>query len=167
MPCGRSEEEKTMTENTSYVIPIYRLQLVKESEAEARPITSPLELAGQVRDLAQADREQMVCIHLDAKNRPISRQTVSIGTLDQAILTGRELYKSAILANAHRITLAHNHPSNDPTPSIEDDRITIQIAQAGRLLGIPLLDHVIVGPGGSFFSYSEQKPQLLKGGDHK
>jgi len=156
-----------MKEQTSYVIPIYRLQLVKEAEAEARPITNALELAGQVRNLAQADREQMVCIHLDVKNRPISRQTVSIGILDQAILTGRDLFKAAILANAHRITLTHNHPSGETEPSIEDDRITVQIAHAGRLLGIPLLDHVIVGPGGSFFSYSEQKPQLLKGGDHK
>ena len=154
-----------MKKEGSYIIPIYRLELVKESEAEVQPVTSPQELASQLKDLAVSDREQMVCTHLDAKNRPIGRQTVSIGALDYAIATPREVFKAALLSNARSIVLAHNHPSGDVTPSEEDDRLTQMLARAGRLMGIALLDHVILGPGGDVFSYHSIKPGLLEGGD--
>jgi DNA repair protein RadC len=153
------------SKESTYVIPIYRLQLVKEAEAEARPISSPQELAEQMSEIALADREHMVCFHLDTKNRPVSRETVSIGTLDQAILSPREVFKAALLSNARSVILAHNHPSGETAPSPEDDSVTERLARAGRLLDIPLLDHVIVGPDGRFYSYREQNPLLLKGGN--
>ena len=153
----------TKREN-SYVIPIFRLQLVKEAEAEARPISSPQELAEQMGELALSDREQMVCLHLNTKNRPIGRQTVSIGTLDQALVSPREVFKGALMINAKSIILAHNHPSGDVTPSVHDDFITGQLAKAGRLLGIPVLDHVIVSPDRNLFSYRLQKCEILEGG---
>ena len=153
------------TKDGSYVIPIYRLELVKESETLVRPVSSPHELAIQMKELALSDREQMVCIHLDTKNRPIGRQTVSIGALDHAIVTPREVFKAAFLSNARSIVLTHNHPSGDVTPSEEDDRLTHLLAKAGRLVGITLLDHVILGPGGDFLSYQSVKPWLLEGGE--
>ena len=97
-----------MKKDKSYTIPIYRLQLVKEAEAEARPINGPQELADQMKDLAISDREQIVCLHLNTKNRPIGRQTVSIGTLNQTILSPREVFKCALLSNACSIILIHN-----------------------------------------------------------
>ena len=153
-----------MNKENSYTIPVFRLQLVKEAEAEAKPITSPEVLAEQLTVLAHADREQMICMHLNTKNRPISQQTVSIGTLNQAIVSPREVFKAAFLSNAHSIILAHNHVSCDVTPSIEDDGITQRIGKAGRLLGVPLLDHIILSPTGKYYSYSELKPFLLEGG---
>lgn len=158
-------------DNDSYTIPIYRLQLVKESEAIAKPIASPIDVAEQMRDLAQSDREQLVCIHLDTRNRPIGRQTVSIGWLNQAPLHPRELFKAALiikaalLSNSLSIILTHNHPSNELEPSKEDDIMTTRVAKASKILGIPLIDHVILSPDGGYYSYNEHKPDLLKGGD--
>jgi len=153
--------------DATYTIPIYRLELVKEAEAEARTISNHHDVVSQMTELARSDREAVVCLMLNTRNRPIGRHTVSIGTLDQAAFSGRELFKAVLLRNAHKIILIHNHPSGDVDPSVEDDRITVQIARAGRLLGIPLLDHVIVGPDGSSYSYRDQKPFLLEGGDQK
>ena len=152
-------------ETSSYRVPIDRLQLVKESETVIKPICGPNDLAEQMQELATADREQMVCIHLNTKNRLVGQQTVSVGILNHALIHPRELFKGALLSNAFNIVLAHNHPSGDVTPSREDDMVTVMVAKAGKLLGIPLLDHVILSPDGSFCSYSEMNPQLLKEGD--
>ena len=81
---------------------------------------------------------------LDAKNRLISRETVSVGHLTAALVHPREVFKAAILANAAAIALVHNHPSGDPEPSREDVEITRRLVKAGELLGIPVLDHVVV-----------------------
>lgn len=149
---------------TSYKIPVFRIRLVKEAEAEGRPVTNAQDVVTQMQDLALADREHIVCLHLNTKNRPIGRQTVSIGTLNQSVIHPREVYKGAILSNASRILLVHNHPSGDPTPSRDDDALTRRLARAGVLLGMPILDHVIVCPNGAFFSYQEGRSELLKGG---
>ena len=77
----------------------------------------------------------------------------------------RELSKGALAANANAIILAHNHPSGVVTPSQEDDAVTKAIAGAGQLLQIALLDHVILSPDGGHYSYREQNPDLLKGGE--
>ena len=153
------------TDQTSYLIPVYRLELVKESQVQAKSITCPSDLAEQMKDIARADREHLVCLFLNTQNRPVGRQTVSIGSLNQAILVPRELYKAAILSNACKTILIHNHPSGELIPSKEDDLITDRIARAGQLLGIPLLDHVILSPAGRYYSYDEQRPELLRGGD--
>jgi DNA repair protein RadC len=71
--------------------------------------------------------------------------TVSIGILDSSLVHPREVFKNAIVASAASIIVAHNHPSGDPTPSIEDKRVTQRLYEAGQLLGIDLLDHVVIG----------------------
>ena len=102
------------------------------------------------------DRECFTVLHLDTKNRVLKEEIVSIGTLNSAIIHPRELFKSAIKESANSIILAHNHPSGDPAPSKEDKEITAQIMKAGKLLGIEILDHVIIGKG-EFYSFRDEK----------
>jgi len=156
-----------MKEQSTYTIPVYKLQLVQEGQATATPVTGPAELAFQLKEIASADREHMVCIHLDTKNRPISRQVISIGTLNASLIHPREVFKAALLAGpgANGVIVAHNHPAGDLTPSPEDDEVTRRIARAGALLGIPLLDHVILAPDGRYYSYKDNRPECLQGGE--
>jgi DNA repair protein RadC len=83
----------------------------------------------------------------------IGLHTVSIGTLDSAMVMPREVFKAALLANAARILAAHNHPSGDPEPSAEDRLVTARLKQAGEILGIELVDHLILGEHGLFVSF--------------
>ena len=152
-------------DSKSYTIPVYKLQLALEGTCVVTPLSDPERVAEYLKDIAISDREQMVCLHLDTKNRPRGRQTISIGALNATIITARELYKGVLLDNAYACIISHNHPSGDPTPSIEDDAITRKIARAGAILGVPLLDHVIVAPGGGFFSYRHSRPDCLTGGE--
>ena len=96
----------------------------------------------------QADREIFVCLHLSTKNRLISWEMVSIGSLNASIVHPRELFKGALLANAASVVVAHNHPSGDPTPSGADIQLTRRLGKAGDVLGIDVLDHVIFGEDG-------------------
>jgi len=144
------------------MIPVFRLQMVKEKEIEAIQIHHPADIISLVGDEAMADREQLICLYLNTKNWPIGRQTVSVGSLNSSLWHPRELIKGAILANAATFILVHNHPSGDPTPSNEDDQVTARAARAGEAVGISLLDHVIISPTGSHFSYHEKRPNILR-----
>jgi len=101
-----------------------------------------------LHDLQDFDREVFYCLHLDSRHRIISCEEVSRGSACNAPVHPREVYKGAILSSAAAVIAAHNHPSGDPTPSPDDREITDRLYQAGDLLGIPLLDHVIIGDGG-------------------
>lgn len=129
-----------------------RVELIKEKwvsyEAPAR-INSSSEAVGLFRErIGNSDRENFVIILLDAKNRPVGIHTVSIGSMTSAVVHPREVFKAAIVANAAAIVACHNHPSGDPTPSREDMEITTRLKEAGELLGIRFLDHVILGESG-------------------
>ncbi|MBY0051960.1 JAB domain-containing protein [Brevibacillus agri] len=106
--------------------------------------------------LQETDREQFFLLCLNTKNEPTALHTVSIGSLDASIVHPREVYKVAILSNAASVIVAHNHPSGDPTPSKEDIQVTRKLQEAGELLGITLLDHVIVGTEGAYTSLKER-----------
>jgi len=95
--------------------------------------------------LAGVDREYFVVVMLNRKNEAIGINTVSIGSLTGSVVVPREVFKPAILANAVHIMCGHNHPSGDPAPSTEDRQITERLVQAGTVLGIPVIDHVIIG----------------------
>src|SRR5437899_11123120 len=84
---------------------------------------------------------------LDQKNKVIGINTVSMGSLTASVVHPREVFKIAILANCASIILGHNHPSSDPTPSKEDRALTARLVEAGKLLGISVIDHVIIGDG--------------------
>jgi DNA repair protein RadC len=130
----------------------YRLELVCESgesepeeESVLRTSTDAARLLAPL--FKGADREKFVVILLDAKHRAIGINTVSIGSLTAAIVTGREVFKAAVAGNAAALLLAHNHPSGDPAPSTEDIELTKRLRDAGELLGIRVVDHVILGDG--------------------
>ena len=147
-----------------YSVPVYRLRLVQDGTAEVSPLTSPVDVARHLGDVASSDREQMVALFLDTKNRPIGRHLVSVGTVDSTPVQPRDVFRAALVAGSvNGIILAHNHPSGDVTPSRCDDEVTRLIAQAGTLLGIRLLDHVILAPDGGHFSYRDRRPDCLEG----
>jgi DNA repair protein RadC len=104
------------------------------------------------RRLSGRDREHFVVLLLSSRHAVLAIETVSVGSLNASIVHPREVLKPAILASAAGIIVAHNHPSGDPTPSADDVEITKRLARAADIMGIPLLDHVIVGSGGRFES---------------
>jgi DNA repair protein RadC len=142
-------------------LPIYRVTLVREAAlAIDRPqLASAADAAALLRQfLGAVDREHVVVILLDRKNRLIGINTVSIGSVDASIVHPRECFKPAILANAAAVILGHNHPSGAVQPSREDRTITHRLVAAGKLLGIEVLDHVIVGDGTErYFSFADQQ----------
>lgn len=95
--------------------------------------------------LKSLKQEHLIGLYLDTRSRVIKIQTLFIGTLDASVIHPREILKSAINLSAASIIIAHNHPSGDPSPSKEDRTITKQIMKAGEIMGIPILDHVIIG----------------------
>lgn len=134
-----------------YRIPVVQVQLVREKffEAYARFITSDVDAHNMVRSLiGRADREHFLVLCLDTKNKINAVNVVSIGTLSVSPVHPREVFKAAILANAAAVILAHNHPSGDPEPSREDIEVTGRLVQAGKILGIEVLDHIILGDQG-------------------
>ena len=100
--------------------------------------------------MKQFDREHLVALLLDAANHLQSICEISVGTLSGSLVHPREVFKAAILANASGIILAHNHPSGDTAPSEQDREVTERLGKAGELLGIPVLDHIIVGCNTSY-----------------
>lgn len=97
--------------------------------------------------MSHLDHEQFMVILLNAKNHVIGVECVSVGTLTASLVHPREIFKSAIKRSAHAIILAHNHPSGDPSPSREDREVTRRLIEAGRLIGIEVLDHLVIGDG--------------------
>lgn len=91
------------------------------------------------------DKEHVVALLLNTKGAVISQEIISIGTLDSSFVNMRELYNPAIKRNAAAMIIAHNHPSGDSTPSSEDYEVTKRAIEAGRILGIKLLDHIVIG----------------------
>lgn len=107
------------------------------------------------RLLRNVDREYFVVISVDTKSKPVGVEVVSIGTLNSALVEVREVFKHAILCCAAGIILAHNHPSGNPTPSRNDKLVTKRLREAGNILGIEVLDHVIIGDDGIYHSMAE------------
>lgn len=125
------------------------VQLVREGHREGEPrlMRSAKDLYDFLGGIQGADRELFYCVHLDVRNQVVGCEEVSRGTLTSSQVHPREVYKAAILSSAASIIVAHNHPSGDPTPSVDDRALTERIRQAGELLGMPMLDHVIIGYG--------------------
>ena len=141
-----------------YRIPIYQVKLVRDgSQPSERKKVDCAATAARILQqyLEGADREHFVVLLLDTQNQVIGIHTVTIGTLDASLIHPREVYKTAILANAASVLLAHNHPSGDPTPSTEDLMVTRQLSEAGITIGIEVLDHVVVGDTGRYYSFRE------------
>ena len=106
--------------------------------------------------LRYAAKEQFVVILLNSKNKVIGTEVVSEGSLSSSIVHSREVYAPAILHHAAAIMVAHNHPSGDPKPSFEDEEVTRMLSRSGKVLGIPMIDHVIIGDG-NYYSFLENE----------
>lgn len=138
----------------------YRFQAVNEKEAkekaqqyitsglkvQAMPagVYSPLEVADQCWDFRKKDKEYFCVFMLNTQNQIISREIISIGTLNASLIHPRESFRTAILKNAASIIIVHNHPSGSLEPSAEDIKVTKRLQDVGKLIGIEVLDHVIV-----------------------
>jgi len=128
--------------------PVYKLMMVKDGSiaAPCGQVRMPSDVSALVMTYsAGLDREHLIVILLSTKNDVIGINTVSVGGLNCAYVPMREVFKPALLANAAAIIVAHNHPSGDPTPSPEDVMVTRKIVEAGNLLDIKVLDHLICG----------------------
>ena len=131
------------------------------SRFQARPLvsldrfTSPVQIFDYFHhELRDARTEQFLLLLLDGKNRISRRVTISHGSLNQSIVHPREVFAPAVRESAAAVLFVHNHPSGDPSPSREDCEITRRLKEAGELLGIRVLDHVIIGDG-SYYSFVE------------
>ena len=98
--------------------------------------------------LANKNKEHFIALFLDTKNRIIGEEVVSVGTLNSSIIHPREVFSSAIKASASSVVIVHNHPSGECVPSEEDKEVTKMLCDAGEILGIKVLDHVIIGKDG-------------------
>lgn len=142
---------------TKYV-PLVRLQVVKERFLPygKEEIAIPERVVKMVRRLLEgADKECLLVIPVDAKSKPLGVEFAAMGALNCAYSFAREIYKNALVSNASGIIIVHNHTSNDVVPSEDDWKFTRRMQEAGDLLGVELLDHIIVGEDEKYFSMHE------------
>jgi DNA repair protein RadC len=144
-------------------INLYSLKLVKENsklyDVDTVTIKQPEDvyaIISTVFSLQYEPVEHFGILALNAKNTIVGLHILAIGTIDSAIINQREIFKAALMNNATYVIMFHNHPSGDPTPSQDDISITQQIELAGHIMGIPILDHIIIGEN-SFVSLRESK----------
>lgn len=132
---------------------VYEKLEVREEVAAYLPpdrrYTSPEQISQIFSFLLSESKEYFFTLHLDGKNKIHCLDCVSVGSLNQSIVHPREVFKTALLSSAAAIILVHNHPTGDPSPSSEDITITRRLKEAGELLGIKVLDHIIVGSEGT------------------
>jgi len=117
--------------------------------------TAPRQVYDTFSFLMKETKELFLTLHLDGKNRIIAMDIVSMGSLNQSIVHPREVFKTACLSNAAALILVHQHPTGDPSPSSEDIAITRRLKEAGEIMGIKVLDHIIVGDN-EYLSFVER-----------
>ena len=149
------------------------------NHAKSSEIMAALELGRRIASLAPEERSQISCpqdaaslliaemeplvqenlvvLLLNTRNQVVARRTIYIGTVNSSAVRPAEVLRPAIRENAPSIIVAHNHPSGDPTPSPEDISVTRDLAAAGKLMDIELLDHLVIGHGGRFTSLKEKR----------
>lgn len=131
-------------------------RISRSQMGEAIIVRKPQDAADYVmEDLRYLKKEHFVCLFLNTKNHIIGRETLSVGTLNASLVHPREVFRAAISRSSASIICIHNHPSGDPTPSPEDIALTRRLAEAGQLVGIEVLDHLVIGDG-RFVSLKEQ-----------
>lgn len=156
---------KSLLDKLDYEVPKIRLCLVNEKVKQPQPIPiqSPLDAGKLLKPLKHATEEYFVSLHLNARNEVIGIHEVSHGTLSSSLVHPREVFKAAVIANSYAIIVCHNHPSGSAlVPSSEDIDTTKQLLNAGKLLGIAVVDHLIVSPTleDDVYSLRENMPHL-------
>ena len=138
-------------------------RLAALSPDERPQIASPDDIVNLVGiEMAALEQEQLRVVLLDTKHRVLAIRTVYQGSVNQAQVRVAEVFRDAVRHNAVAVVAVHNHPSGDPTPSAADVALTAELARAGELLGVELLDHLIVGQG-RWASMGEAKPDVFPG----
>jgi len=141
------------------MIPLYGIRLVKESHImydnkRIHGAAAVCELM-QTIGLHEKAGEEFHSVYLNTKNEIIGMEMISKGTLNASLVHPREVFKGALLANANALILAHNHPSGNVEPSSADRQVTALLVNAGNILDVKILDHVIIGSKSRFYSFKE------------
>ncbi len=132
-------------------------RIAYEESLDVDVIENPTNLINWLnREIGSDLQENFLVVYLDIKNRIITHRILFKGTLDQSLVSPREIFKEALLLSSSRIMLVHNHPSGETTPSEADILITQRIVDAGKLMGVSVLDHIIVGSN-KYFSFMKAK----------
>lgn len=161
-------------EKNPFKLDVVSIRLVKDAPiCSKHPITDPIhavELVG--KELCDMDREVVCVINLKADGTPINCSFVSVGVVNEAVAHPREILKTSILSNAANMIIVHNHPSGCLEPSKADTAMTDRMVKICEFIGIPLLDHIIVGGDNShYFSFKEKKlmpvPQIYLQTDYR
>lgn len=154
-----TEQTDTFQEGTA----LLSLKLVREQAATYsdldRQVTDPesaAELFEKIFGLSELPEESLCMVTLDTRHRPCGFWKVATGSINENIVHPREVFKRALLTNAHAIALAHNHPSGDPEFSTQDSRCARRLLKVGNLIGIKLLDFITVGSAGRIESAAEK-----------
>lgn len=151
-----------MSQNLSLFdsVPRYCIRLVTESQVfyDGKKMSNAALVAEFLMSIGLHEKaqEEFYSLYLNTKNKIVGFEMVSRGTLNSSLVHPREVFKGAILANAHAIILAHNHPSGEVDPSIADKVVTEKLSTCGSLMEIQILDHVVIGSTGRYFSFREQ-----------
>lgn len=125
---------------------------------ERAQIAGPEDAANLVSaEMSLLPQENLIVLLLNTRNQVVARRTIYIGTVNSSAVRPAEVLRPAVRENAPSVIVAHNHPSGDPTPSPEDIAVTRDLAASGKLLGIELLDHLVIGSGGRFTSLKEKR----------
>lgn len=137
-------------------------------------LASPQDVVDYMEDVIsrRPDQEQFWTILLDRRNRPIGRCLCALGTVSRVVVHPREVFRAAIIHAASSVVIVHNHPSGDPSPSCEDERLTKRLLSAAQVVGIELIDHIIIGDreideeGIGFYSFfheeEETEPEVFE-----
>lgn len=150
---------RALKRHLKYIVPEMRLALIKESGLKPQAITSADDLDRFIEPLKHYAEEHFVSFHLNAKLQVIGYQIVSRGTISATLVHPREVFKAALLANSYALIVAHNHPGGSLDPSREDIETTKTLIEAGEILGVRVIDHIIVSSNGSH-SLRESNPHL-------
>lgn len=143
-------------QNEVHAIREVAIRYIGRAKRAPQAMRGPSDIAAFMRRAVTDDaREHFVALYLDGRHRAVAHQIVSIGTATASLVHPREVFQPAIMLGACAVVVAHNHPSGDPSPSTEDREITERLAQAGKLLGITLLDSIVWTRTGRFTSLRE------------
>lgn len=153
--------ERKRTDLVNYA-PVIRLRVVKESEIiYKKPLRSPGEVAKFAASIFSGlDREYVYTVFVDSRGKINAVENISIGSLNQAVVEPREVFKGAIINNSAGVFLLHNHPSGDCSPSKEDIIVTERVRKAGQIVGIALKDHIIIG-NDRYYSFEEGEVSFI------
>ena len=149
---------------------IYESELIKElakrviapSSGDNIQLDRPKTIANWIQlEIGDSEQEHFVAIYLDKQNNLIDHKILFTGTLDRSVVHPRDIFREAVKVSASRIILAHNHPSGSISPSQADIETTEALIEAGKMMGIFILDHLIVARGGGYSSIREYRPDMF------